>query len=174
MRRPISPTRDGNVTYWNRACVDFAGREPQLGQDRWCVTWKLYTMAGEPLAHDACPMAVAIKQQRIVRDAVAIAERPDGSRRAFTPYPTPLFDEDGALKGAVNMLIDVTAAARPRAARPGRPLPAAFARASPMAKQAGFSTTWPSVMRRPPPAYRRGDALGRQVSVPFSGRHRWG
>ncbi len=100
---------DGNVTYWNRACVDFAGREPQLGQDRWCVTWKLYTMAGEPLAHDACPMAVAIKQQRIVRDAVAIAERPDGSRRAFTPYPTPLFDESGAMTGAVNLLIDVSA-----------------------------------------------------------------
>lgn len=100
--------KDGNVTYWNRACVAFAGREPQLGQDRWCVTWKLYTMAGEPLAHDACPMAVAIKQQRIVRNAVAIAERPDGSRRAFTPYPTPLFDEAGALKGAVNLLIDVT------------------------------------------------------------------
>ena len=99
---------DGNVTYWNRACVDFAGREPQLGRDRWCVTWKLFTMGGDPLAHDACPMAVAIKQQRVVRNAVAIAERPDGSRRAFTPYPTPLFDSDGVLKGAVNILIDIT------------------------------------------------------------------
>jgi PAS domain-containing protein len=100
---------DGNVTYWNRACVEFAGREPQLGRDRWCVTWKLYTMAGEPLAHNACPMAVAIKQQRVVRNAVAIAERPDGSRRAFTPYPTPLFDDSGTMTGAVNLLIDVTA-----------------------------------------------------------------
>lgn len=101
---------DGNVTYWNRACVDFAGREPELGQDRWCVTWKLYTMAGDPLSHDACPMAVAIKQQRAVRNSVAIAERPDGSRRAFAPYPTPLFDEAGSMTGAVNLLIDVTTA----------------------------------------------------------------
>ena len=31
----------GAVTYWNRACVEFAGREPELGQDRWCITWKL-------------------------------------------------------------------------------------------------------------------------------------
>jgi PAS domain-containing protein len=99
---------EGKVTYWNRACAEFAGREPQLGRDRWCVTWKLYTTAGDPLPHDACPMAVAIKQQRTVRNAVAIAERPDGSRRAFTPYPTPLFDAGGALKGAVNLLIDVT------------------------------------------------------------------
>ncbi|MFL6752619.1 MAG: PAS domain-containing protein [Sphingomicrobium sp.] len=98
----------GAVTYWNRACVDFAGREPQLGSDRWCVTWHLYTTAGEALPHDKCPMAVAIRQQKVIRDQVAIAERPDGSRRAFKPYPTPLFNDDGSLRGAVNMLIDVT------------------------------------------------------------------
>jgi PAS domain-containing protein len=101
--------RDGSVTYWNQACVDFAGREPQLGRDRWCVTWKLYTTAGDTLPHSACPMAVAIKQQRSIRNAVAIAERPDGSRRAFMPYPTPLFDDSGGIKGAVNLLVDVTA-----------------------------------------------------------------
>jgi PAS domain-containing protein len=44
---PIYTTdREGKVTYWNRACIAFAGREPQLGQDRWCVTWQLYTMSG--------------------------------------------------------------------------------------------------------------------------------
>ena len=100
--------KDGNVTYWNRACVEFAGREPTLGSDRWCVTWKLYTTAGELLPHDACPMAVAVKERRVVRNAIAIAERPDGRRRAFTPYPTPLFDEAGDFKGAVNMLMDVS------------------------------------------------------------------
>lgn len=99
---------DGQVTYWNRACVDFAGREPELGEDRWCVTWRIYTTAGEFLPHDQCPMAVAIRERREIRDKVAIAMRPDGSRRAFTPYPTPLFDSAGQLSGAVNMLIDVS------------------------------------------------------------------
>jgi PAS domain S-box-containing protein len=99
---------EGAVTYWNRACIEFAGRQPELGRDRWCVTWHLYTTTGEPLAHEDCPMAQAIREQRPIRDAVAIAERPDGSRRAFRPYPTPLFDEFGRLTGAVNMLIDVT------------------------------------------------------------------
>jgi PAS domain S-box-containing protein len=99
---------DGNVTYWNRACVEFAGRTPQLGKDRWCVTWRIFTTTGEFLPHDKCPMAQAVQQKRVVRDAVAIAERPDGTRRAFRPYPTPLFDGDGNLTGAVNMLIDVT------------------------------------------------------------------
>jgi len=98
----------GLVTYWNRACAEFAGREPRLGADRWCVTWKIFTTTGELLPHDQCPMAQAIREQRVIRDAVAIAERPDGSRRAFRPYPTPLFDDDGSLTGAVNMLIDVT------------------------------------------------------------------
>jgi PAS domain S-box-containing protein len=98
----------GNVTYWNRACIGFAGREPQLGRDRWCVTWQLYTTSGEPLRHEDCPMADAIREERPIRDVIAIAERPDGSRVAFRPYPTPLFDADGRLTGAVNMLIDVT------------------------------------------------------------------
>lgn len=106
---PIYTTdAEGAVTYWNRACVEFAGREPQLGQDRWCVTWQLYTTTGEPLAHEDCPMAQTIRERRPVRDAIAIAERPDGSRVAFRPYPTPLFDEHGNFTGAVNMLVDVT------------------------------------------------------------------
>jgi PAS domain-containing protein len=99
----------GAVTYWNRACIDFAGRVPELGRDRWCVTWQLYTVTGDHLPHDKCPMAQAIEQQQVIRGAVAIAMRPDGTRVAFRPYPTPLFDEDGSLSGAVNMLIDVTA-----------------------------------------------------------------
>jgi PAS domain S-box-containing protein len=106
---PVYTTdENGRVTYWNQACVDFAGREPELGQDRWCVTWQLYTTTGEPLRHEDCPMAQAIREARPVRDAIAIAERPDGTRVAFKPYPTPLFDADGKLTGAINMLIDVT------------------------------------------------------------------
>jgi len=99
---------EGLVTYWNQACVDFAGREPELGQDRWCVTWQIHTTDDEPLPHDRCPMAVAVREQREVRGEVAIAMRPDGSRKAFTPYPTPLFGKDGELTGAVNLLIDVS------------------------------------------------------------------
>lgn len=106
---PIYTTdAEGAVTYWNRACIEFAGREPQLGQDRWCVTWQLYTTAGDFMPHDECPMAEAIKTRRQVRDKVAIALRPDGSRAAFRAYPTPLFDSDGNFTGAANMLVDIS------------------------------------------------------------------
>lgn len=107
---PVYATDEqGFVTYWNRACVDFAGREPEPGRDRWCVTWKLYTTNGDPLPHDACPMAEAIKSKEVIRGKVAIAMRPDGKRRAFRPYPTPVLDESGEVTGAVNLLVDVSA-----------------------------------------------------------------
>ena len=99
---------DGWVTFFNRACNSFAGRAPVAGKDRWCVTWRLYSEGGDPLPHEECPMAVAIRQKRQVRGVVAVAERPDGTRVLFTPYPTPIFDSSGELAGAVNILIDVT------------------------------------------------------------------
>jgi PAS domain S-box-containing protein len=100
--------REGTITYFNRACADLVGRTPQVGRDKWCVTWKLYTASGQPLPHDQCPMAVAIREQRPVRQVEAIAERPDGSRFNFRPYPTPMFDADGNLVGAVNLLLEVS------------------------------------------------------------------
>jgi PAS domain-containing protein len=108
---------DGIITYYNRACTAFGGRVPRVGMDSWCVTWKLFTGDGEPLPHDQCPMAVAIQERRPVRGTEAIAERPDGTRVNFIPYPTPLFDEDGALVGAVNMFIDTTAMKQVQALR---------------------------------------------------------
>jgi len=37
-----------------------------------------------------------------------IVERPDGTRRRFIPYPTPLFGSSGTMVGAVNMAVDIT------------------------------------------------------------------
>jgi PAS domain-containing protein len=98
----------GFVTFFNQACIGFTGRTPEIGKDRWCVTWKLYRSDGMPLAHEDCPMAVAIRQGCAIRDVIAVAERPDGTRVRFAPYPTPLLDQAGEIEGAVNILIDVT------------------------------------------------------------------
>ena len=43
-----------------------------------------------------------------VRGVEAIAERPDGTRVFFIPYPTPLKDDTGAIVGGVNVLVDIT------------------------------------------------------------------
>jgi PAS domain-containing protein len=99
---------DGFLTYFNPACVEFAGRRPRLGWDRWCVTWKLYTDDGTFLPHDHCPMAVAIQTGRAVRGITAVAERPDNTRISFLPFPTPVTGRDGEVIGAVNMLFDIS------------------------------------------------------------------
>ena len=99
---------EGRITLYNKAAAELAGNRPELGTDRWCVSWRLYHPDGTPLPHDECPMAVALKEGRFVSDAEAIAERPDGTRIPFIPYPTPFFDESGAVAGAVNMLVDIS------------------------------------------------------------------
>jgi PAS domain S-box-containing protein len=99
---------EGRLTHFNPAAVEFSGRELQLGTDQWCVSWKLYRPDGTPLLHDECPMAIALKEGRVISGAEAIAERPDGSRRWFTPYPTPLRDSQGRITGGINMLVDIT------------------------------------------------------------------
>jgi PAS domain S-box-containing protein len=98
----------GRITYYNEAAVELSGRRPTLGRDEWCVTWKLFWPDGTPLPHDQCPMAIALKEDRPVRGAEAVAERPDGSRVPFVPYPTPIHDSAGRLVGAVNMLVDIS------------------------------------------------------------------
>src|SRR5579871_1328292 len=99
---------DGVITYFNPACIDFTGRRPEVGEDRWCVTWRLFTNAGDFLPHDQCPMAVAINTKKPIRGVTAVAERPDGTRVNFRPHPTPIFDREGNFAGAVNILEDVT------------------------------------------------------------------
>ena len=98
---------EGNITFFNDAAVEFAGRRPELGE-KWCVSWKLHNLDGSPLPHDECPMAIALKEKRPVRGVEAVAEGPDGTRRTFMAYPTPLLDDTGGMLGAVNMLIDTT------------------------------------------------------------------
>jgi PAS domain S-box-containing protein len=99
---------EGRLAYFNRAAADLAGREPRLGSDMWCVTWKLFEADGAPLPREKCPMAIALKERREIRGVEAIVERPDGSRLWIEPFPTLLFDAEGELTGAVNVLIDIT------------------------------------------------------------------
>jgi PAS domain S-box-containing protein len=99
---------EGRVTFYNEAAAELWGCRPELGDSKFCGSWKLYWPDGTPLPHDECPMAMALKQKRPIRGMEAIAERPDGTRVPFIPYPTPLFDASGKLTGAVNFLVDIS------------------------------------------------------------------
>jgi len=98
----------GRVTYFNPAAVELAGRTPELGTDRWCVNWQLYRADGTPITHAECPMAVSLREGRPVRGVELIVERPDGTRIACMPYPTPLRRPDGTIVGGLNLLVDIS------------------------------------------------------------------
>jgi PAS domain S-box-containing protein len=98
----------GRITFYNEAAAELWGFRPQLGTSEFCGSWKLYWPDGTPLPHHECSMALTLKERRPIRGMEAVAERPDGTRVPFIPYPTPLFDASGTLIGAVNMLVDIT------------------------------------------------------------------
>lgn len=98
----------GNITYYNEAAAEFWGHRPALGSSMWCGSWKLYWPDGTVLLHHECPMALCLKRGETIRGYEAVAERPDGTRVPFIPYPTPLRDAEGNLTGAVNMLVDIS------------------------------------------------------------------
>jgi PAS domain S-box-containing protein len=112
----------GRITFYNEAAATLWGCRPELGKSEFCGSWKLYWPDGTPLPHNKCPMAMALKQKKPIRGIEAVAERPDGVRVPFIPFPTPLFDETGALTGAVNLLVDISE--RKQAEQDGRRLAA--------------------------------------------------
>jgi PAS domain-containing protein len=98
---------EGWITFYNEAAAALWGRSPVLGRERWCGSWRIYRTDGTVLPHDCCPMAIALLENRAIRDMEAVAERPDGTRIRFLPYPTPLRDASEKLIGAVNILVEL-------------------------------------------------------------------
>jgi signal transduction histidine kinase len=99
----------GYIKSYNKAAVDLWGREPEIGRDLWCGSWKIYETDGiTRLPLDNCPMAITLKEGIAVRGRELLVERPDGERRNVMPYPSPIFDNAGKVVEAVNMLVDIT------------------------------------------------------------------
>ncbi len=98
---------DGYVLVYNKAAVELWGRAPEIGKELWCGSWKIFKTDGTPLPLAECPMAIALKEGRIINPEIII-ERPDGERRNIIPHPQPIYDTSGKLIGAVNTLIDIT------------------------------------------------------------------
>jgi PAS domain S-box-containing protein len=96
----------GRITYFNSAAAKLWGRTPEIGE-LWCGSWRIYKPNGELLAHEECPMAISLKQGREVRGVEAVAERPDGTRVPFMPFPSPIRDSEGNIVGGINLLVDL-------------------------------------------------------------------
>ena len=99
---------DGYVTTYNEAAAKLWGRRPEIGKDKWCGSWKIYTVDGKLLPLDQCPMAETLRGEKPVSGIEVIIEQPNGTRFNVLPHPYPLYDEKGVLTGAINVVVDVT------------------------------------------------------------------
>ena len=98
----------GRITLYNEAAVTLWGREPKVGKDLWCGSWKIYRPDGTPLPLDECPMAVTLREGRPIRGKEIVIERPDGTRRHVLPHPEAMRNAQGMVIGGINMLVDIT------------------------------------------------------------------
>jgi diguanylate cyclase (GGDEF)-like protein/PAS domain S-box-containing protein len=101
---------EGRITFFNEAAATLWGQRPLLGTDRYCGSWRIMSADGSPIAHDQLPLAIALRTGKDVPGAERITMRPDGSRVTIEPFPTLFRDAAGKVTGAINMLVDVTAA----------------------------------------------------------------
>lgn len=101
---------EGLITYFNEHSVRLWGRAPRLNDpaDRYCGSFKLFSVDGATISHDRCWMALALKTDEGYNEREIVVERPDGSRRTALAHANPIHGDSGELLGAVNVLVDIT------------------------------------------------------------------
>src|SRR5215212_11034232 len=72
--------KNGFITYFNQCAAEIWGREPKIGKELWCGSFKILSVDGVPLSLDECPMAITLKTGKEIQKQEIIIERPDGSR----------------------------------------------------------------------------------------------
>jgi PAS domain S-box-containing protein len=99
---------NGYIKSYNKAAANLWGREPELGKELWCGSWRLFNTDGDQIAHDKHPMAIALKEGRLVHGDELIIQRPDGSLKRISPYSSPLVNDKGQLTGVVSMMMEIS------------------------------------------------------------------
>ncbi|HET6996097.1 MAG TPA: PAS domain S-box protein [Chitinophagaceae bacterium] len=101
--------RKGHITFYNEAAASLWGRYPVIGQEKWSGFSKIYRQDGiTPVPLDASPIAMLLKEGRKIAGEELVVELADGTRRNVLPNPQPLYDSEGKLTGAINMVLDIT------------------------------------------------------------------
>lgn len=98
----------GYLTMFNNAAAELWGTQPSIGKDMYVGPGRVLDKQGNELTIENQPPAISIRENKPV-DAVEIfIERVDGSRRHVLHSSAPIYDINGELAGAVNLLIDMT------------------------------------------------------------------
>src|SRR6476659_2452 len=102
--------KDGLITFYNEKAVGLWGRIPRLNDPtemRFCDPWKIYDAAGVPLLHEECPMSKALHEKKGLHNHEIFIELPGGSRINVMLNIDLLYDNEGKLTGAINVLQDI-------------------------------------------------------------------
>lgn len=98
---------DGRITFYNNAAAELWGRQPELGTDLWCGSWRLFHADGQPMKRDECPLARMLRGGSPPTGERLVAQRPNGTKVNFESLPDMVRDDAGKVVGAINVLIDV-------------------------------------------------------------------
>ena len=99
---------DGKIKIYNKAAVDLWGGEPDIEKDLRQGSWKVFDSEGNPIVPNLCPIAIALREGKIISDMEIIIESKNGERRHVNSHAVPFIDLTGKITGAVNMLTDIT------------------------------------------------------------------
>jgi len=101
---------DGRIEYANNAAAAASGLRPEdvIGQLVADPAWQLTDENGAILTYDALPVPTALRERREIRGVELGVPRLDGPLSWLRVSVSPLFESDGALRGAVVTTEDVT------------------------------------------------------------------
>lgn len=99
---------EGHIIKYNIAAKALWGIEPEIGKDKWSGSSTIYDKEDNQIPFNTCPMAVALKEGKVIAGEEIIIERHNGEKRNVASYPIPFIDVGGQITGAVNVLTDIT------------------------------------------------------------------
>jgi PAS domain S-box-containing protein len=102
---------NGVIQQFNRRAVELWGREPNIdiAKEKFCGSLKIYYPDGRFMPHKDCPMAKALRGERLAaNDLEIVVEQSDGKRRNVVVAPRTLTNKHGEIIGAINCLYDIT------------------------------------------------------------------
>jgi PAS domain S-box-containing protein len=101
----------GLIQEYNQHAVELWGREPKRNDpsEKFCGSLRIFYPDGRPMPHDKCPMARALRGEKLTAaDLEILVEQSSGARRNVLVSPTALRGGQGKIIGAINCLHDIT------------------------------------------------------------------
>jgi len=101
----------GLIQEYNQHAVELWGREPKRNDpsEKFCGSFKIFYPDGRPMPHHKCPMARALRGEKLTEtDLEILVEQSSGARRNVLVSPTALRGAQGKIIGAINCLYDIT------------------------------------------------------------------